>query len=98
MVSSHTLEHIDDDKLFLERIRDSLISGGNLILEVPKLPLYPLGEPLYPFHKREYTIPNLESLLHETGFEIIEKYGGSRNEYVDIKNARNVLLYICKKS
>ena len=98
VVSSHTLEHVDNDQLFLERIRDSLRDDGKLILEVPKLFLYPLGEPLYPVHVREYTIFNLEKLLHETGFEIIEKYGGNRNEYVNIKNARNVLLYICKKT
>lgn len=97
IVSSHTLEHVKDDKKFLKRLFNSLKNDGELILEVPRLFRYPLGEPLYPFHIREYERKQLESLLVNTGFKIIESFGGNRHSYVDIKNATNVLFFRCKK-
>ena len=97
IVSLHTLEHVPNDKNFLKTLFQHLKPSGRLILEVPRLLEYPLGEPLYPFHVKEYVQKDLELLFQEIGFKIDVSYGGSRNHYVPIKDTREVLFYVLKK-
>ena len=97
VISTHTMEHVSDDQLFLKRIRNSLKSNGKLILEVPRLFPYPIGKPLWPHHKREYEKDSLEKLIQKVGFKIETKFGGNRRDYVDVKDARDAFLYVCKK-
>ena len=97
VISTHTMEHVSDDQLFLKRIRNSLKSSGKLILEVPRLFPYPIGKPLWPHHKREYEKDSLEKLIQKVGFKIETKFGGNRRDYVDVKDARDAFLYVCKK-
>ena len=94
VISLHTLEHADNDFRFLKNIKSSLKLGGMLILEVPRLLEYPLGEPLFPFHEREYTLSGVRELLVNAGFEIIKEKGGNRNNYTDVENARETLVFI----
>jgi len=97
VISAHTMEHVNDDYLFLQRIRNCLKSKyGKLILEVPRLCLYPLGKPLWPYHKREYTKKSLERVLKKAGFEIEQAFGANRHNYVNVENARDSFLYVCK--
>ena len=98
VISTHTMEHVSDDQLFLKRIRNSLKSSGKLILEVPRLFPYPIGKPLWPHHKREYEKDSLEKLIQKVGFKIETKFGGNRRDYVDVKDARDAFLYVCKKT
>jgi len=97
VISTHTMEHVSDDQLFLKRIRNSLKPNGKLILEVPRLFPYPIGKPLWPHHKREYEKDSLEKLIQKVGFKIETKFGGNRRDYVDVKDARDAFLYVCKK-
>ena len=97
VICTHTMEHVSDDKLFLKRIKYSLKPNGKLILEVPRLCPYPLGKPLWPHHKREYEKDSLEKLIQKAGFEIETMFGGNRRDYVDVNDARDAFLYICKK-
>ena len=97
VISTHTMEHVSDDKLFLKRIRNSLKRNGKLILEVPRLYPYPIGKPLWPHHKREYEKNSLEKLIQKVGFEIEAAFGGNRRDYVDVNDARDAFLYVCKK-
>ena len=97
VISTHTMEHISDDKLFLKRIKNSLKFNGKLILEVPRLYPYPIGKPLWPHHKREYEKDSLEKLIRKVGFEIETAFGGNRRDYVDVNDARDAFLYVCKK-
>ena len=97
VISTHTMEHVSDDKLFLKRIRNSLKRNGKLILEVPRLHPYPIGKPLWPHHKREYEKNSLEKLIQKVGFEIEAAFGGNRRDYVDVNDARDAFLYVCKK-
>lgn len=97
VISTHTMEHVSDDKLFLKRIKNSLKSNGKLILEVPRLYPYPIGKPLWPHHKREYEKDSLEKLIQKVGFKIETAFGGNRRDYVDVKDARDAFLYVCKK-
>jgi len=98
VISTHTMEHVSDDKLFLKRIKNSLKFNGKLILEVPRLYPYPIGKPLWPHHKREYEKDSLEKLIRKVGFEIETAFGGNRRDYVDVKDARDAFLYVCKKT
>jgi spore coat polysaccharide biosynthesis protein SpsF (cytidylyltransferase family) len=98
VISAHTMEHVPDDHLFLQRIKHCLKSNGKLILEVPRLAPHPLGKPLWPHHKREYTKRSLEHVLKKTGFKIERAFGANRRNYVNVKNARDSFLYVCKIS
>ena len=97
VICTHTMEHVSDDKLFLKRIKYSLKPNGKLILEVPRLCPYPLGKPLWPDHKREYEKDSLGKLIQTAGIEIETMFGGNRRDYVDVNDARDAFLYICKK-
>jgi spore coat polysaccharide biosynthesis protein SpsF (cytidylyltransferase family)/ubiquinone/menaquinone biosynthesis C-methylase UbiE len=97
VISLHTLEHVNDDNQFLNNIFKVLKKNSLLILEVPRLFEYPLGEPLWPFHEREYKLSEVRNLLINTGFEIVQEKGGNRNNYTDVNNAREVLLFIARK-
>jgi len=94
IISLHTLEHVDNDKKFLLNLKKVLKPNGLLILEVPRLLKYPLGEPLWPFHKREYDSEVLRKLLLECGFEVLEMKGDNRHIRGPIKNARETLFYV----
>ena len=97
VISTHTMEHVSDDQLFLKRIKNSLKPNGKLILEVPRLCSYPIGKPLWPHHEREYEKDSLEKLIRKAGFEIETAFGGNRRDYVDVNDARDAFLYVCKK-
>ena len=97
VISTHTMEHVTNDELFLKRIHFCLKINGELIIEVPRLTPYPLGCPLWPHHKREYTRDQLENLLEKTNFKIQFSFGANRRDYTNIENARDSFLYVCKK-
>ncbi len=97
VISTHTMEHVTNDELFLKRIHFCLKINGELIIEVPRLNPYPLGCPLWPHHKREYTRDQLENLLEKTNFKIQFSFGANRRDYTNIENARDSFLYVCKK-
>ncbi len=98
VTSLHTMEHVSDDIDFLRKIYNSLIEGGKLLLEVPRLMKYPLGEPLYYFHLREYEQEDLEKKILSVGFHISAKYGCNRHSYTHIDLAREGFFYICVKN
>ena len=97
IVSLHTLEHVNDDLKFLQTLRGNLKQTGKLIIEVPRLLKYPLGEPLFPFHRVEYNLDEMKQKLEDVGFEIALEKGGNRNLYVDVEYAREVLFFICRQ-
>lgn len=97
VVSLHTMEHIEDDIGFLSAIFDSLKTGGALVLEVPRIMPLPLGQPLYYFHIREYTIEELCEKIVYCGFRIVEMYGYDRHKKVSVDKAREGFLILCKK-
>lgn len=68
-VSLETIEHIDDDRGFLAEVRRVLKPGGTFICSTPNRALTNPGtsindHPFNPYHVREYTLNELESLLH----------------------------------
>ena len=71
IISSQSIEHLKDDRKFLEGVRRTLKIGGTFICTTPnKLSLIPEGEkpydtPFYPFHVREYMPDQFFGLLQE---------------------------------
>lgn len=66
VVSFETLEHLHHPKKFLERIRNLLVPGGNLLLSVP------LGETRHfdPYHLHAFSQEDVFALLEQTGFSV----------------------------
>ena len=98
IVSLHTLEHVDDDMGTLLDLRKSLSDSGRLIIEVPLLLEIPLGEPLLPFHDREYAVQDFLELLRRAGFRVIEAFGVSRNAYRELEFAREAVAVVAEKA
>jgi SAM-dependent methyltransferase len=80
IVSLETLEHIRDQRAFLNNIKDGLKKGGKLILSTPnKMYTSPfLPKPLNPFHIREFYLSSLLNFLRTHSFRVDYVYGGRR--------------------
>src|SRR6185436_8734710 len=75
-VSFETVEHVADDAGYVAEARRVVRSGGTFVCSTPNRRLTNPGtaigdKPFNPFHRREYTLPELRPLL-ETSFETIE--------------------------
>lgn len=97
ITSMHTLEHLQDPQRFLILCKKNLKPKGKLFLEVPLLLPRPLGEPLYPFHTKEFTIEEIEKLLQNAGFKIDKRLGRNRGVYTCIESAREAVQYHCSR-
>lgn len=97
IVSLHTLEHVDNDIEFLKIVLKLLKDNGTFILEVPRHFRYPLDEPLFPFHDKEYDKDELLKTLLSLGFKVKEAYGVNRNTYTNIEDSREAFMYILEK-
>ncbi|NCU31791.1 MAG: class I SAM-dependent methyltransferase [Candidatus Moranbacteria bacterium] len=64
------LEHIEDDRGFLQNIKNHLTPGGKLFITVPAFQALWSENDEYAGHMRRYSVPQLEELLVKTGFEI----------------------------
>jgi SAM-dependent methyltransferase len=80
VVSLETLEHIRDQRAFLDNVKDSLKKSGKLILSTPnKMYTSPfLPKPLNPYHVSEFYLGPLLNFLGEHGFRVDYVYGGRR--------------------
>lgn len=81
-VSLETIEHVDDDRGFVTEVRRVLKPGGKFICSTPNRALTNPGtsindRPFNPFHVREYTLNELESLLRPY-FDRFDLYYQSR--------------------
>ena len=70
VLSSHSLEHMPDDRAALRAMRTRLTPGGHLLLFVP------LEEPGYnPDHVRAYTLRSICRRVAATGFDLVHAEG-----------------------
>jgi SAM-dependent methyltransferase len=81
IVSFETIEHVGRDAHLLAEFRRLVTPNGMLLLSTPNA-IGPLAtpdqrdaHPENPFHVREYTIEELTTLLHGSGFEITVALG-----------------------
>lgn len=65
------LEHTENDRLVLERIKDKIKPGGLLVLSVPALMLLWGQQDVVNLHYRRYTRGTLIPRLKEAGFEVV---------------------------
>lgn len=64
------VEHIEDDRAFLERIKRALTLNGHLAITVPAFPfLWSIHDETH-LHFRRYTKQSLTRLLTETGYRV----------------------------
>lgn len=89
VLSFHTLEHVPDDEAMMQNLRSNTRMGGLLVLEVPLLAQRPLGQPINPFHFREYTRERVLELVENAGFEVQEQIGICRGFRVPALMARD---------
>ena len=95
IISMHTLEHLSQPEKFLDYCSRNIRKTGQLFLEVPLLLPRPLGEPLYPFHDKEYTIQELNHMCEQAGFQVDQKIGRDRGVYTTFESAREAVQYHC---
>lgn len=70
-VLTNVLEHLDDDKAVLTRLKESLVPGGHVIVFVPAFPsLYSEFDGLIG-HRRRYRRRALGSLAESAGYHVV---------------------------
>lgn len=75
VISSHTLEHVPDDRAFLASMTRRLRPGGVAVLFVP------VEEPDYcPIHLRTYSVQSLSELAREAGLSLLHAEGNMHVE------------------
>ncbi len=78
VVSFQVIEHIKDDRRFVEEVHRVLRKGGKFIVSTPNAPMSLTRNP---WHVREYRAEELKALLSEF-FAEVECYGVKGNERV----------------
>jgi len=91
VISLHTLEHVPDDRAMIRALAANLKPGGMLAMEVPLLAQRPLGQPINPYHMREYTIAEAEELVRHAGLEIVRRFGCTRGLMRGLETARDAV-------
>ncbi len=84
VVSFETLEHIAQDRLFLERLKAALAPGGTLIVSTPNQEVLPFDASYYAHHLRHYRSAEFCDLLTACGLEVMGSYAQHDDEVGDI--------------
>ena len=74
MVIMHVLEHIEDEDLFLERIKRYLNNNGEMTITVPACQFLFSDHDVFLNHRRRYYKKKLIRLLKKHGFRIRESF------------------------
>ena len=93
-ISLETIEHLSDDRGFLEEVTRILRPGGVLIASTPNRdvtnPKTSISDkPMNPFHQREYSSDEWRSLL-ENHFSSVRMYGQNRQS----RAAMGLILFL----
>lgn len=98
IVSSGTLECVEDDVRLLRSFRRVLQPGGRLILESSLSRKRPFNAPLTSSVLREYEKEALLELLVACGFQPVRKYGMNRGMYIGWGQAREAVLIHARRT
>lgn len=99
IVSFETIEHIENDKQLLKIFYSLLKDDGELFLSTPNAIMMPFSKEYFPFHIKHYIPIELEQLLKECGFDIIEIYSQKTNMDRELVSGWEGVfnVVICKK-
>lgn len=98
IVSSGTLECVEDDVKLLRSFQRVLQPGGRLILESSLSRKRPFNAPLTSSVLREYDKEPLLELLAACGFQPVRKYGMNRGMYIGWDHAREAVLVHARRT
>lgn len=90
VVCYHTLEHLDNPALVLDRMRTVLTDRGLLCVEVPNAERVAVANPTYLFFSQHISIYTRESLIRQVtdaGFQL--EYDGSDSTYLRMYFRKN---------
>jgi len=73
IVCLNVLEHVQDDRAALDRMRDVLQPGGRLVLLVPSYPFLYCGFDRAIGHYRRYSRRSLAAAVEKAGFKVIHR-------------------------
>ena len=80
IISAHNLEHLDDPIAAVAQMRNWLVPGGLLYLEVPLLwNIVDWSDGLFLAHKSNFLESNLAAMLQRAGFQLVLKHYPARN-------------------
>jgi 2-polyprenyl-3-methyl-5-hydroxy-6-metoxy-1,4-benzoquinol methylase len=68
VICFETIEHLEEDSLFLKKIYEAIKAGGRLVLSAPNQAFMPFDKKCFPFHKRHYLPGDLSRLILDSGF------------------------------
>ncbi|MBM4168447.1 MAG: class I SAM-dependent methyltransferase [Ignavibacteria bacterium] len=88
VVSFETIEHVFDERFFLQELRRVMKRGGSLVISTPNKRFHSFGRriPWNPYHVREHTPERFRRLL-EQYYSRIEFWGGQEFLAPNILNA-----------
>lgn len=89
IVSFETVEHIQEDKAFIERLHTLLKPNGTLILSTPNEELMPYHIDKFPFHFRHYTPNELKTFIESSGFSIENVYSNAHRKSKEVIDGWN---------
>ena len=77
IVGIEVMEHIESDKVALQKIYSILKKGGSMLISVPATPFLYSQTDKHSGHYRRYSYANFKKLLMEVGFKNVQiiKYG-----------------------
>lgn len=70
VIALDVIEHVEEDALSLEAIRNRLVTGGKVVITVPAFMFMWTKFDDLNEHKRRYTLPDLKKKLLQAGFTI----------------------------
>lgn len=72
---SHCLEHLNDPRFAMEKLKSCLSKDGIIYLEIPIVwNIIDWQDSFFMAHKQNFTEHNLKKLVFETGFNILDSY------------------------
>lgn len=80
IISIETLEHVKNQPLFLESIRNIVKPSGSILLSTPNKNVTSpiLSTPINPYHYKEYELSEITSVLKNSGIEVIAVFFQTR--------------------
>jgi len=100
IISFETIEHIEDDELFIRSLYVSLKQGGYLILSSPNQHRRLYSSKKFPFHVRHYTPDDIIKLTRKCGFTTESAFSQPSTKSAEVVSGMEglTIILVLKKS